>query len=625
MAENMQKCIESFKTFLFELEREFASDQYISTTKLIHLLDELSIFYRSVDTEFSKLRWTEYCSILANILTKWANSNAVVSADQLASLVKYKSLLSSIYLASHDSEQKVLMRNYDPKNDYNQNYTKVLLLVSINNITREVYRGYTAAPDKYALMLSIGWLSERSQMTKYAAVYHQKLVEDFQRFENLLIDLDYVSWLSKAYMYTTYSNSAGKDSIKGTIHKLISRSIHFHSEQGSLSFARSKIRSQPKVLIIHEYFSDSHVMMRCFIAILQKLDKEFDVHHLTWSTEEYSQTSSKLKNVHTCNDNLSDIIAAIREFQPDVIFYPSIGMNTLVISLASLRLAPIQLQAFGHPSSSNSPHIDGSLHNNLMGFTNSGCEKLTVYEGYREGMYMPFTLSKISKNIKSNKRTESGGLINIGINAKVMKLSPEFMIFLKRLNWQNESRLNFFPAETGTEYLGCCNLIQRYFPGAKVHHMTNYETFMRELSTQDLAICSFPFGNTNGILDCLHLGLPTFVLKGSQICSAPETQILTASGLGEYVFLTKEQMSEAINKFLVDAKFRRNVRKEFREKSRDYIKRNNLELAQEYEADNFSKWIEQSISDFRKQQPADVDANIFTQNSNNFIGSLQNF
>jgi predicted O-linked N-acetylglucosamine transferase (SPINDLY family) len=43
---------------------------------------------------------------------------------------------------------------------------------------------------------------------------------------------------------------------------------------------------------------------------------------------------------------------------PDIIYYPSIGMAIWVIAMASLRLAPIQVMTYGHPATSNSPYID---------------------------------------------------------------------------------------------------------------------------------------------------------------------------------------------------------------------------------------------------------------------------
>lgn len=591
----LQKHIEKFRVHLFELEEDMTTGKDLATSKVIDLISSFTNFYRSVDTETVQLRWTEYCSIMSNILSNWANSNSSVNKDQLRILAIHKSVLSSIFLSGYDSEQRALLRCFKKENKYKQNFTKVLLLISINNMNKELFRGYQTAPDLEALYLSAGWLSERTQMTKYASVYHQKLIDDFSRFDKLSIDLDFISFLSKSYMYTTYSNSVGKDNIKAVTHNLISRAIHKYSDKRALSFSRKELRKRPKIIVVHEYFADTHVMMRCHLSILSKLDEEFDISHLTWSDENFSETANQVKEVITCPDDLSSIISYIKMLGPDIILYPSIGMNTLVIALASLRLAPIQLQLFGHPSSSHSSVIDGSLHNNNLGFVNSGPEKLSIYEGYKEGMYMPFTLKKLKSKIVHDPISKLTKKLNIAINAKVMKLCPDFMIFLRRIDWPENTQLNFFPAETGTEYFACSNTIHRYFPTAKVHHMSDYESFMRELAVQDLAICSFPFGNTNGILDCLYLGLPTFALRGEEICSAPESQILSIHGLQEFIYLNKEKFSQAITKFLVDDDWRDSVCDVFKLKSELYRDRNNCEAAQQYEARKHQEWILNSI------------------------------
>ena len=588
--------IEEFRTHLFDLEGEMSICKELQTSKVIDLLKTFSNFHHIVDMESSRLKWSEYCSIMTNILTFWAHSNASVSQEQLKFLAKYKSILSSIFLSGHDTHQRALLRCFKPQNNYKQNFTKVLLIISINNLNQLLFRGYQAAGASEALILSVGWLSERTQMTRQASIYHQKLVDDFHRFDHLLIDLDFIPLLSKSYMYTTYSNSVGKDKIKATIHKLISRAIHATSEKRALEFNRMKIRKKPKIMIIHEYFCDTHVMMRCFLPILSELDEELDITHLTWSKDSFSEAARRLKRVITCSDNLSSIIATIKREEPDVILYPSVGMHTFVISLASLRLAPIQLQLFGHPSSSNSSSIDGSLHNNNLGFLNSGPEKFASYEGYRQGIHMPITLKEMENKIWNTPLSNKTGKFNIAINAKVMKLCPDFMLFLRTIDWPAKNiQLNFFPAESGTDYLACANGIHRYFPTANVHHMSDYESFMHEMAIQDLAICAFPFGNTNGILDCLYLGLPTFVLKGREICSASESQLLLACGLQNFIFPNKKKLGEAVTKFLSDECWREDVRGVFKSNSELNIENNDISAAQRYEACNMIEWIRDCI------------------------------
>lgn len=58
---------------------------------------------------------------------------------------------------------------------------------------------------------------------------------------------------------------------------------------------------------------------------------------------------------------LHEWIEAIRSLSLDVLLYPEIGMHKLTLQLASLRLAPHQLAAWGHPETTGLPTMDHYL------------------------------------------------------------------------------------------------------------------------------------------------------------------------------------------------------------------------------------------------------------------------
>jgi protein O-GlcNAc transferase len=56
----------------------------------------------------------------------------------------------------------------------------------------------------------------------------------------------------------------------------------------------------------------------------------------------------------------------IHDDQPDILFYPEVGMHAAACALAALRLAPVQVASWGHPITTGMPNIDIYLSGELI-------------------------------------------------------------------------------------------------------------------------------------------------------------------------------------------------------------------------------------------------------------------
>lgn len=589
----MEKQVKNFLNCLKRLEIKSASTECITSADIIEIAKLFHVFYRNANVyEFEK-DWENFCNSYALILFNWVHSNADVSTEELHELLKYQNGLSAVFKASADSEQRCLMSVYLRENKYTKNLTKLLLVLSINNLNDGFYALYEKASNKHALYLAIGWLSERTITSNTAKMYHQLIVNGFHRFADEVVDFDYIPALCRAYMYTTYSNSDGKDCIKQTINSIIRNTFEEKYNITNLELNNSKkrkIKAKLKLVIVHERFTSTHVMLRIYKFLYQELQKYFEVYHVTWGDQEIDDLKKVFPNIVLCEESLNDVLQSLRKLNADIIFYPSIGMSSIGIVLSTFRLAPVQLQIFGHPSSANSKNIDGSLYGSLN-HSHTGTEKLDKYEGYKNGIYFPFVLKKLPKKVKHNPDSVFDDCVRVALNAKIMKLNPDFLQFLESLEITEKSQYKFFPAEKGTEYLACKNLLLKKFPYSEVYPVTEYKEFMLNLARTDIAICPFPFGNTNGIQDCFYLGLPTVVLRGHDICSATETQLLERAEMHEFLFDNETDMKLFIQNFVNKRDFREKYTNVFQEKSARLIKNNNLISASRYEAKEFIKWI----------------------------------
>ncbi|MGL5134506.1 MAG: tetratricopeptide repeat protein, partial [Planktothrix sp.] len=80
-------------------------------------------------------------------------------------------------------------------------------------------------------------------------------------------------------------------------------------------------------------------------------------------TEQFRQYSDQFYHIP---DNLEAVAEQILKDKLHILVYPEIGMNPPTMELATLRLAPIQCTAWGHPVTSGLPAIDYFLSSQLM-------------------------------------------------------------------------------------------------------------------------------------------------------------------------------------------------------------------------------------------------------------------
>jgi predicted O-linked N-acetylglucosamine transferase (SPINDLY family) len=591
---DINKQVTQFMGELRLIERKYICGEEISSSNVIELIDVLSTFHNVINVNTHLLQWREICSSVSNILTRWAYSNSKITHQELIQLLTRKRYLTEIFLAGNDHSQKTLLRSIDFHKNFKQCLTKILILISINNVTLDLFKLYKKTPKNEAFLLATAWLSERAQITKAAKVIHQKLVSDFSRYRSLSVTFDESLYINFCftYMFVTYSTSNEKNQLKSILHHIQRKNLLHLEPKQNTSF--KKVRSKrPIVVIIHEKFSDGHVMLRCYLPMLKHLEKDFEVIHMHNSQDNFEESNALCSIVIRCNTT-PEMIRKINEISPDIIYYPSIGMSANVIGLSSLRLAPIQLQGFGHPAASHSPVIDGSI-KLCYDFHSDGPEVCHEIDGFKNGIYMPFTLAPITEDITYSPLSVQTGTLNIAVNAKIMKLNPRFMNFLSEIDWGTDTKLHFFPAERGIPFISCMNLIHSKFPTAEVHKMENYENFMKNLARMDLAICPFPFGNTNGVLDCIHLGVPMFALKGNELCSQAEYRFLTKMGLPEFIFESEDNLKIGVQLFLNDQSYRKQATAKFQVCAQNMIHSNDMLEAAKYSGAQHSKWFRKML------------------------------
>jgi protein O-GlcNAc transferase len=117
-----------------------------------------------------------------------------------------------------------------------------------------------------------------------------------------------------------------------------------------------------RVGVVSGHFRNHSVWHAIVKGWFQHLDpSRFALHAFSLGGEQDAETAvarSRAAHFEEGARGLRQWVEAIERQQCDVLIYPEIGMDSVTQRLASLRLAPVQAVAWGHPETSGAPTID---------------------------------------------------------------------------------------------------------------------------------------------------------------------------------------------------------------------------------------------------------------------------
>lgn len=342
------------------------------------------------------------------------------------------------------------------------------------------------------------------------------------------------------YMHCSYDIDTNKHLVKKALNQVIRRHL-VNNGWTDREIAKIGYRNgKPVMVVLLEHFHSSHSIYRTHStsmiaarehfyliglgsdAVDQAGQDVFDEFHLA----EGSSVFAKLEQLRQlCEEN-----------EAAIFYMPSIGMDLTTIFASNTRLAPIQVIALGHPATTHSDFIEYVIvEDDYVG--EESCFSETLLRLPKDAL--PYVPSALAPDSVEYKLRENPEVVNIGIASTTMKLNPYFLEACQAIRDRAQVPVHFHFAlgqSSGITHPYVERFIKSYLgDSATAHPHSAYDNYLRILYNCDMMINPFPFGNTNGIIDMITLGLVGVCKTGPEVHEHIDEGLFKRLGLPEWL------------------------------------------------------------------------------------------
>ena len=328
-----------------------------------------------------------------------------------------------------------------------------------------------------------------------------------------------------------------------------------------------------RVGIVSQYFRDHSVWNAIVKGWLQQLDRErFSLAAFCLGPDQDAETlyaRSRVARFELGTRGLRQWVEAILDARPDVLIYPEIGMDPMTVKLASLRLAPVQVAAWGHPETTGLPTIDYYLSGEVL-------EPTDAQAHYSERLVALPHLGCFVQPAKVETVAPDFG--EWGIEARTplllcpgtpFKYAPQHdWVFPEIARRLGRCRFVFFTHWTR----GLSEKLRLRLAGAFSRGGLDFDqyaafipwqqkpAFYQLLKRADVFLDTIGFSGFNTALQAVECGLPIVTREGRFMRGRLASGILKRMGLPELVARSEEDYVALAVKLARDTEYRKHVR-----------------------------------------------------------------
>lgn len=357
----------------------------------------------------------------------------------------------------------------------------------------------------------------------------------------------------EAWMRCSYASHPGKHKIKPLLNRMISYGFEMLSAEdkaSSVSIPALARSEKPLMVVPMEVMSGGHAMYRCYAAILAECRRYFYTVGLG-STKRYNEETVALFdeffNVNelsagdaTSQMRLGIIERIILEWQPALVYYPSVGMALWGVALANRRLAPVQVMSFGHPATTMSLEMDYGILEQVW-YANKPdifSERILALEDGAMRFQVPDNIARIMPCLG----LPGDGVLRVAIPSLAQKLTGSFIAALRKVEQALGSKVKFifFTGVKSVHYAATTRALGGQLKNLECYGLMEYDEYISQLNRCHLHAGTFPFGGTNSLIDSLRQGLPIIALEGEETHARVDSDFIRRAGLPEDLICTTE-------------------------------------------------------------------------------------
>jgi protein O-GlcNAc transferase len=272
---------------------------------------------------------------------------------------------------------------------------------------------------------------------------------------------------------------------------------------------------------------------------------------------------------------LSQWVAAIREQNCEILLYPAVGLRPIALKLASLRLAPVQINTWGHPDTSGLPTLDYYVSANCF-------EPADAQDHYSEQLVLLPHLSNRMQPLAVPSSDPGFAAMNIDLERPILvcpgtpfKYQAEHdHVFAEIARSVPDAQLVFFRPSVAALANLLEDRITKEFEAAGLNALDhvrfirwlNFHEFHCLLRHADVLLDTIGFSGYNTAVQAIECGLPLVTREGRFLRGRLASGVLRRMELVELIVQTKADYVNLVARLVTDRPYQAHIRHEIQQR-----------------------------------------------------------